>query len=173
MAKRVQKPVGFHMDQLLDIYSVSGCINEDFADYIAFWKHNNYWLFDSPEIIRATAQENSIVLAGTSLFFYEVHDQQFDGKSWLPWKAEMSFHTNIIEPTTKSLEGFDVVTFHCGNAPEHSPLSCNALAREISVNNHCLVNSFDDAYSSLSSGKFKYSEPGPYRIFSVYSVPWP
>jgi hypothetical protein len=30
MAKRVQKPKGFHMDGIADVYSVSGHINEDF-----------------------------------------------------------------------------------------------------------------------------------------------
>jgi hypothetical protein len=42
MAKRVQKPKGFHMDGIADVYSVSGCINEDFADYIEYWKHNGH-----------------------------------------------------------------------------------------------------------------------------------
>jgi hypothetical protein len=50
MAKRVQKPKGFHVDGIADEYSVSGCINEDIADYIEYWKHNGHWLFDSSEI---------------------------------------------------------------------------------------------------------------------------
>jgi hypothetical protein len=60
-----------------DIFSVSGCISRDFADYIDYWKHNGYWLFDSPEIIKSLAKENSIQLEGTSLFYYEAYEMEF------------------------------------------------------------------------------------------------
>ena len=173
MAKHVQKPKGFNIDQVTDVYSVSSCVNDDFADYINFWKHNGYWLFDSPEIIRAVARENSISIEGTSLFFYEVHQTQFDGESWAPFEPDRSFETNVLLPPAKAMDGFDVVTFHAGNAPEHSPLSCNNLARVIRTNVHCLFDSFDEAYASLTNGKFNHCEPGPYRIFAVYSTPWP
>ena len=53
MAKRVQnRPNGFENTGIVDIYSVSGCISKNFADYIKFWKHNGYWFFDSPQIIQ-------------------------------------------------------------------------------------------------------------------------
>jgi hypothetical protein len=39
------------------IHSVSGCVSKDFADYITFWKHNGYWLFDSPDVIEQVARE--------------------------------------------------------------------------------------------------------------------
>jgi hypothetical protein len=48
MAKRVQPTNGFHIDNEADVYSVSSCISDNFADYIKYWKHNGYWLFDSP-----------------------------------------------------------------------------------------------------------------------------
>jgi len=66
---------------VLDVYSVSNCVNDDFADYIKYWKHNGYWLFDSPEIIQTVARENSIQLAGTLLFYYEVFEKEFDGSA--------------------------------------------------------------------------------------------
>ena len=46
-------------------------MSEVFADYVDFWKDNGFWLFDSPEVIKNIAQENSIDLAGTTLFYYE------------------------------------------------------------------------------------------------------
>jgi hypothetical protein len=53
LAKRVvPKPDILKAPQVVDIYSISNCMNDDFADYIGYWKHNGYWLFDSPEIIR-------------------------------------------------------------------------------------------------------------------------
>ncbi len=170
MAKRVQKPKGFNMDRVVEVYSVGGCVNDDFADYINFWKHNGYWLFDSPEIIRTVAKENAISLEGAQFFYYEVYEKEFDGKIWSAYEPEASFATNVAQPSAKVLEGFDVVTFYCRNAPEHSPLSCNGLAKRISTNPHCLLNSFEEAFAALNEGAFEKSEPGPYRIFAVYSV---
>lgn len=39
------------------------------------------------------------------------------------------------------------------------------------MNSHCLFDSFDEAKFHLTEGAFNNSEPGPYRIFAVYSVP--
>jgi hypothetical protein len=80
---------------------------------------------------------------------------------------------NVNPPSGRVLEGFDVVTFHAKNAPEHSPLSCNSLAKELSINAHCLFATFEEAETNLTNGAFDKSEPGPYRIFAVYSIDWP
>ena len=80
MAKRVVAPEGMGLERVSSIYSVSGCIAENFTDYINYWQHNGYWFFDSPETIIDIARENRIELAGTVLFFYEVHELQFDGR---------------------------------------------------------------------------------------------
>src|SRR5262249_37431297 len=78
-AKRASpRPEWLAAEQVVDIYSVSGCISAAFADYIPYWKHNGYWLFDAPEVIRQLARENAIDLEGTTLFYYEVYEQEFD-----------------------------------------------------------------------------------------------
>lgn len=173
MAKRVsKKPDWIRATQVVDIYSVSGCVSKDFADYINYWKHNGFWFFDSPEVIRAIAQKNSINLEGTSLFYYESHELEFDGENWKTYAPELSFQTNVIVPSSKQLDGFDVVTFSCRTSPECSPLSCNGLAEKLPTNSHCLFGSFEEAEMSVKKGAFNNSEPGPYRIFSVYSISW-
>ena len=173
MAKHVcKKPEWLDTPHVVDLYSVSGCNSEDFADYINYWKHNGYWLFDSADVIRAVAQENSIDLAGTSLFYYEAYEREFDGKNWRSFSPDPSFSTNIQFPCSKQLEGFDVVTFMVGRRPGCSPLSCNSLATKLRTNAHCLFASFEDAETNLSNGLFVKCEPGPYRILSVYSVDW-
>jgi hypothetical protein len=174
MAKRIfKRPEHLLAPSVTDICSVSKCISEDFGEYIKFWKHNGYWFFNSPEVIRATASENSIRLEGTSLFYYEAYELEFDDENWKEYKPELSFKTEVIAPQEKELKGFDVVTFSCGTSPECSPLSCNDLAKEIPTNSHCLFASFQEAETSLKNGTFKDCEPGPYRIFAVYSVDWP
>jgi hypothetical protein len=173
LAKRVaERPDWLPSARVSRIYSVSGCISHDFADYIRFWKHNGYWLFDSPDIIIDIARRNNIDLAGTTLFFYEVHELQFKSGEWTTFEPELSFDTNVRVPDAKVLEGYDVVTFYAQSSPECSPLSCNSLASEVETNARCLLPSFEQARTLLESGTFNDAEPGPYRIFAVYSVAW-
>ena len=88
---------------------MSPCISDNFADYVGLWKHNGYWLFDSPEIILVAARENSIDVTPTTLFYYEVHELEFDGKSWntfapnFPWK--------LIPPARKRVVGVTSIEF--------------------------------------------------------------
>jgi hypothetical protein len=172
MYKRVEAaPEGLDLPGVSDVYSLSACINRDFADYIDFWKHNGYFLFDAPGIMRALAQEHSISLQGMKLFYYEAHDLQFDGDTakWVPFEPD-DFATEIQRPVGAVLEGFDIVSFWAGYCPECSPLSCNGLARSIGTNAHCLIPTFQAAVAALEEGGFKQAEPGPYRIVAVYSV---
>jgi hypothetical protein len=148
-------------------------VSSDFAEYINFWKHNGYWLFDSAEVIVDLARGNSIDLAGTLLFFYEVFEQQYHAGTWTPFTPEPTFRTVVTPPETRQLEGFDVVTFSSQTSPECSPLSCNGLAANVPTNTHCLLESFEDARRLIENGTFDDSEPGPHRIFAVYSVAWP
>ena len=174
MAKRVKSCEWLKTGGVVDIYSVSNCISEDFANYIDYWKHNGFWFFDSPEIIRQLAEEQSIDMSGTKLFYYEVYEFEFDGDKsrWKPLEPGTSFITQIVEPRTKQLEGYDVVTYSMGSSAECSPLSCNYLAKEVETNQHCLLVSLEKARQLLEQGIFRNTEPGPYRIFAVYSLEW-
>jgi hypothetical protein len=92
---------------------------------------------------------------------------EFDGNNWHPFQPDPTVPVNVMPPIEKTLEGFDVVAFqNC------SPLSCNGLAQEVRTNEHCLLSSFDEAQEKLTHGAFHRAEPGPYRIFAVYSAPW-
>ncbi len=176
MAKHVAAcPDWLKANRITDVYSVSNCISDDFSDFINYWKHNGYWLFNSPEAILGVAEEHSLDLTDTALFFYEVYELEYDEdeKSWKPFGTESSFETNVIKPDAKTLEGYDVVTLYVHTSPECSPLSCNSLASKIETNEHCLLSSFERAKELLDEGSFENSEPGPYRIFAVYSVQWP
>ena len=176
MAKRVEKsPDWLGAPDVDDIYSVSSCVSEDFADYINYWHHNGYWLFDSPDVIGQLAKQNAIQLEGTKLFYYEVFENQFNevATRWETFGPEPSFALQVKKPGTARLEGYDVVSFNVGTSPECSPLSCNGLANEFGTNRHCLLSSFEAAKDGLEKGKFVNCELGPYRIFAVYSVEWP
>lgn len=165
------RPDWLQAEAVFDVYSLSICVSDDFAYYTDYWKHNGYWLFNSPEEIKELASNEGIDLQGTTLFYYEVYEYEFDEdlKEWFPFTPD-PVDTNVQVPTHKQLEGFDVATFRCHNIPEHSPLSCNSLATTIPVNKHCLINTFAEAKAALDDGLFIGSEPGPYRIFAVYTV---
>lgn len=170
MFKKVASdPEWLGADGVIDIYSVSDCISKYFGEYINQWRHNEYWFFDSPKIMEEVADNLKISLADTLLFYYEMHDQGFDSDAgqWVDLAVKQS---EVEIPQNKVLQGFDVVTYTFDTSPECSPLSCNALAKEIEVNAHCLLDTFDIAKNALESGLFKNSEPGPYRIFAVYTL---
>ena len=173
MAKKtVKRPDWLQATAVEDIYSVSGCISRYFADYIKYWRHNGYWFFDSIESIRSLAREYSIQLEGCKLFYYEVFDREFndENRMWQPFGPEKSFKTSVVLPAEKQLEGFDVVTFSAHTGPECSPLSCNGIATTVPTNRRCLLGTFDETRALVEAGAFDKSEPGPFRIFAVYSI---
>ena len=161
------------MPSVSDIYSLSDCISEDFADYINCWKHNGYWLFNSPADIESVAKELGVSLSGTTLLFYEIYEREYDQEreEWLSFEPEQSFGTQVLPPTESTLEGYDVVSFFVRSSPECSPLSCNGLGSSLPVNAHCLLPSLESAIQLVSSGAFKGGESGPLRVFAVHSVP--
>lgn len=171
--KRVAtRPEWLAATEVKDIFALSGCISTDFTDYIQYWKHNGYWLFDSPSVMNTIAEEHSISLDGTKLFYYEAYELEFDDEQsdWLTFEPEPSFGVNVEAPATKVLEEFDVVSFSVGNSPECSPLSCNSCAETLTTNEHCLFATFETAKAAIESGAMKGCEPGPYRVIAVYSA---
>lgn len=173
MAKRVvSQPDWLQANGVEDVYSVSGCTSKDFADYIRFRKHNGYWFFDTPDVIVQVAKKQSIDLAGTTMFYYEVYEQEFDDvkEQWCPYEREESFTTYVRLPDQKILARFDVVSITPRNSPECSPLSGNSLADEIQITSHCLIPDFDTTKRLVETGGFNDSEPSPYRIFAVYTL---
>lgn len=165
-------PKDLKNDKVERVYSVSACINDDFGDWVQYWKHNGFWFFDDPEIIQKIAKDNNIDLSEMKLFFYKAYDLQWNDvdERWESFSPEPSFKTDVVLPNRSDFEGFDLVTFYARTSAEHSPLSCNYLAQEVEVNENCLLDSFERAKILLESGRFSRCEPGPYRIFEVYSV---
>jgi hypothetical protein len=172
MAKRIApRPDWLKASGVVDLCSVSGCVSRTFCDYVRHWKHNGYWFYDSPALVKEVARAESIDLVGHDFFYYEVYEQQFDAQRglWQPFQAQKDFKTAVEAPRHKRLLGFDVVSFNAQTSPECSPLSCNRLAESIAVNQHCLLETFEQARKLLVDGTFNNSEPGPFRILAVYA----
>jgi hypothetical protein len=172
--KVVVRPEWLKADGVEDVCAVSGCFSEPFADYINYWKHNGFWLFNSISDIEQLCSQEKNDASHNTLFYYEVFENEYDedSKECSAFEPEASFETHVQEPLNAKLVGYDVTTFTGGTSPECSPLSCNSLATEIPVNRHCLFDTFEQAIEALEAGKFDNSEPAPgrFRIFAVYRV---
>jgi hypothetical protein len=176
MAKRVVvRPEWLKAKGVDEVLSVSGCLSQDFSDWVNFWRHNGYWLFDSPSVIQALALEHSLDVSNCRWFYYESYGLAYDedAEDWAPISAEPSFATSVIPPSNAVLRGYDVVTYSCRTSAECSPLSCNNMAREIVTNRYCLLDSFEVAQQLTDQRRFIHCEPGPYRIVAVFEVPNP
>jgi hypothetical protein len=178
MAKRTDPPPGWPVpSQVRDVYSVGSCVNDDFEDEVESRKRNYWGFFDSPDVIQRVAQENSIDLLRTRLFYCEAHELEFYGGDWrrVSTGPVSPIAPHVVSPQQKQLEGYDVVTIEVDNSPEpvHSPLSCNGLARRLKANSHCLFDTFEEALRAVKAGQFNGCDPGALRIFAVFSVEWP
>jgi hypothetical protein len=152
------------------IHSVSSCLSENFADYMAHWQHNGFWLFDSPAAMYVVAQAENVDLRPLTLFYYELHPFEFDetARSWTTFAPDGP--VQVVPPKAKTLSGFDVCSFSQRNLPECSPLSCNSLCEDLAVNQNCLFDSIEAAKAALENGAFDQAEQGPFRIVAVYMV---
>ena len=168
----VARPDWLKAPGVVDIYSVSACVSDYFDDFIKYWKHNGYWIFDTPRIIEDLAKDANIDLSGMTLFYYEAHEQEFDEKTgkWSAFAADPDLRTDVRVPAEKKLQGFDVVQFCNLSDPGCSPLSCNSLAEKLPVNRVCLFDKFEQAKDALDNGLFVKCEPGPFRIVAVYTT---
>ena len=102
MAKRVvARPEWLKAEGVRDIYSVSQCCSKDVidtrADYVNEFRHNSYWLIDSPEIIRQLGRTHSVDLAGSVLFYYEILELEYDEEDaeWIPFTPDPPFQPRL------------------------------------------------------------------------------
>ena len=171
MYKRIAQATGMNCKNVNKIYAVAKCISPDFADYISYWKHNKYWFFNTPEAMDGIVLDQKVT-DELELLFYEMHEKEFNEKEriWQEIQAEESFGYDVKIPLQQDFLGFDIVTYTFGTSPECSPLSCNLIYREVTVNQYCLLDDLDYAFKIIESLNERKAEPGPYRIIAVNKV---
>jgi hypothetical protein len=163
-----------------DVCSVSVCVNDNVVDPVDSWQHNSFGFANSPHILASLARRNGADLDDATLFFYAAYEFEFHSDGWIfeagGWRPRSpdpsaGVPDDVVvprDPASLILVGYDVVVRDYGTV--HSPLSCNAIAKEIMVNEHCLFDDFDQAKEAVDAGKFGGCEQGEYTIFSVHSV---
>jgi hypothetical protein len=66
--------------QIESVYTLGDCpgnCTHDFYDYITLWKHNGYWLFNTPEELQEIAIEHQLDLSQMTLFYCEAYELEF------------------------------------------------------------------------------------------------
>jgi hypothetical protein len=183
--KRTVPPPGWLQSatsNVLEVCSLSNCVNENVVEPQDSWNHNGFGLANAPSVLWSLAQEAKVELSGSKLFFHSAYEFELESDGWtfdpLAWRrlsraASSTIVDNVIVPSNEAglvQLGYDVVVF--GDFLEHSPLSCNSVAKELQVNRYCLLDSLVEAKAAIDSGKFGGGcVDGIYRIFSVGLLP--
>jgi len=182
LLKRVRPPPGWlGAPQVSDVCSVASCVNDNVVDPQAVWQHNKFGVASNPRTLWELVESQALDLTDSALFYYEAYEREIESDGWAfdpgAWRpvspAPSACVVTEVSPPTLPLKveliGYDVVTF--GDFLEHSPLSCNSVAKTLPVNKHCLLDSLEVARDAINSGAFGGGcEEGVYKIFSVALV---
>jgi hypothetical protein len=166
-ARRIEpKPDALEAPGVREICSVSECISSGAEGWISAWRHNGLGWFNRID------DALSVVPDGQSgefrLFAYRMHPEVFrrDGRAPFTPPADVApeplpdgFHSIGFDSASKSSDS--------GLSLECSPLSCNEMAAELSVNEHCLFPSLEAAIVGAERFAAEQPEPGDYYVVEV------
>ena len=182
LLKRTAPPSGWlhsGIRHVKNVASVADCVNDNVVDVQAAWQHNSFGLANTHDTLKALADEQGLDAEGAVLF-YTAYEYELASDGWTfdasAWRARTPVPSSSVPDAVErpsedktTLLGFDVVVFEDYLA--HSPLSCNSVASELPVNEHCLFDDFDGAVRAIDAGAFGGGcEPGVYTVFSVSRV---
>jgi len=165
--KRIeQAPEGMRLPGVREICSVSNCISSAPGNWIELWLHNDWGWFnrvaDALSVVRAEH------LKDFRLFAYRVHPNKFTADGQVSIVLPEDVRPEAIGQEFRRL-GFDTVnkTMDSVLGFECSPLSCNAMAEEIPVNEYCLFATLDEAIAAAGRFALEQPEPGDYYVIEV------
>ena len=153
-----------------DICSVSECMSPGADDWIAAWRHNRFgWFNTVADALGVIPEEQRPQFR---LFAYRVHPELFRGKGRIGLALPEDVRPEPIPPGFRTI-GFDSASRSSaeGLSLECSPLSCNALAGEMPVNEHCLFPSLAAAIAGAGRFAAEQPEPGDYYVVEVLEGP--
>jgi len=149
-----------------EICSVSECISPGADDWITSWRHNSLGWFNSvSDAVSVVPKERR---GEYRLFAYRIHPELFRGRERRPLAVPDDVRPDALPTGFRSI-GFDSASrsSEAGPSLECSPLSCNGLATELLVNEHCLFQTLDDAIAGAARFANEQPEPGDYYVVEV------
>jgi hypothetical protein len=63
---------------VLDICSVSDCVNDNLVDIASIGEHNSFGVANDPELLWRLAREGNIDVSDAQLFYYEAYEFEID-----------------------------------------------------------------------------------------------
>lgn len=163
--RRILQPLGLEVPHVAEICSVSNCISEGPDGWMEHWIHNELGAFDSPEAARSVvpAQEQ----ADFTVHAWHLYPARFV-------KGEKQLLPVTVSPVSAMPRHFERLGIDLVQKNEGasyfgcSPLSCNYLAREIVVNQFCLIDDEERALRMAHDFSLTEPEPGPYYAIEVW-----
>jgi hypothetical protein len=164
------KPDHLAVPGVREICSVSECISSGADDWIAAWRHNGLGWFNHVADALSVAPEAQ--RGEFRLFAYRIHPDVFRGATRSTFSLPGDVHPEPLPEGFRSM-GFDSASKSSaeGLSLECSPLSCNGLAAELPVNEHCLFPSLDAAIAGAQRFAAEQPEPGDYYVVEVLEGP--
>jgi hypothetical protein len=170
-ARRIElKPDHLDASGVRDICSVSECISSGAEGWISAWRHNGFGWFNS--IDDALSVVPQPLRAEFRLFAYRIHAELFRGAARAAVAVPEDVHPEPLPDGFRSI-GFDSASKSSalGTSLECSPLSCNGLASELPVNEHCLFPTLEAALAGAARFAVEQPEPGEYYVVEVLEGP--
>ena len=157
-----------HAEVVEEICNASTCMSACDWDWINEWRHNEMWVFDSPELaLEVVPVERR---PGCDLYAYRLFPVRFVESRREPF-AIPDVAPASLDATFERL-GYDLVSRSQDNKFECSPISCNGLAADVPVNRHCLLDDAESAFALAETlevaGQPMRGEPGPYFVVEVW-----
>ncbi len=163
------------LEPVEDVGSVAECIVSGAQDWIQHWKHNRFWRYDSEELALSVVPLDQ--REAFDVYAYESYPVLFDVDGEQPLRMPQL----NVEPAGADYQvlGYDIVELHSIGQPGDeepnyefgcSPLTCNALLKEVPVNKHCLLESHAEALDlakRVAASNGAMGEPGPYVAVRV------
>jgi hypothetical protein len=170
-ARRVMpRPESLHAPGVREICSVSECMSPGAPDWMRQWRHNGFgWFNTVDDALAAVPGEERRQFR---LFAYRIHPEVFRGRERMAVTSPADVRPAPLPDGFVSL-GYDSASrsSEAGLGLECSPLSCNGLASELTVNEHCLFPTLDAALAGAGRFALEQPEPGDYYVVEVLEVP--
>lgn len=170
-ARRVaQAPEHLRAPGVREICSVSECMSPGADGWIAAWRHNGLGWFN--RVADAVGVVPEAQRGEFRLFAYRIHPDVFRGATRATLSLPGDVHPEPLPEGFRSI-GFDSASRSSaqGLSLECSPLSCNGLATDLPVNEHCLFPSLDAAIAGAQRFAAEQPEPGDYYVVEVLEGP--
>jgi hypothetical protein len=156
-------PPGFEPAFVAEIASVSNCIADRPQGWLELWKHNDWFMYDSPDLARQIAADLRVFDCPITAYF--LLPTRFDDA------VEVAFDVPTAATSLPSYFerlGWDVVSKYVTPEFECSPLSCNGMAADVGVNAACLLPSLEAAVAFARRCAAEQPEPGSYFVVEVW-----